>query len=247
MIDQLLNSTRISALPNVIIIIIILIYRHCHQCTIRKYCLEIFAKCAPYFLLIFVKPFDWWASKAIGDWKGPDVGYLSAGAYFWAKADKLTRWQNIPSKPRPVTLDCSLFISKPPSHLDLSRLKDVSGNTLYSQLLNLAFEEEENLILIFMGWTIVLGVIYGFLFSSLKKCFFFVFVAVCARVRLPNSCSTGFRNGGALSPLRARLDKSKQKMFQWHEIMFSAVRVKGFGRMTKDIWAAKNAIPFQIA
>ena len=130
MIDQLLNSTRISALPNVIIIIIILIYRHCHQCTIRKYCLEIFAKCAPYFLLIFVKPFDWWASEAIGDWKGPDVGYLSAGAYFWAKADKLT-WQNIPSKPPPVTFDYisrSKYISNRQIACDLSKSSQIQDN-----------------------------------------------------------------------------------------------------------------------
>ena len=81
--------------------------------------------CAPYFLLIFVKPFEWWAGKAIGDWKGPDVGYLSAGAYFWAKADKLTRRGSKTFQVSHVPwlgIATSLFIS--------SRLKDVSGNTM---------------------------------------------------------------------------------------------------------------------
>ena len=51
---------------------------------------RIFVKDALYFLLIFVKPFEWWASKAIGDWKGPDVGYLSAGARVFLSESRQT-------------------------------------------------------------------------------------------------------------------------------------------------------------
>ena len=134
-------------------------HHHCHCRSHHYHCLIqhrweiklrvcekwIFVRRAPYFLLVFVKPFDWWASKAIGDWKGPDVGYLSAWAYFWAKADKLT-WQNIPSKPRPVTLDRSLFISNLPTHLDLSCLKDVAGNSTHSYLPNWVLPYQTHLI-----------------------------------------------------------------------------------------------------
>ena len=40
-------------------------------------------------------------------------------------------------------------------------------------------------------------------------------------------------------PLSGLINQNRN-MFQWHEIMFSAVRVKGFRRMTKDIWARQK-------
>ena len=113
-----------ASIPIILVILILNIAR-----SNQEYVKRIIV-CAPYFLLIFVKPFEWWASKAIGDWKGPDAGYLSAGAYFWAKADKLT-WQNIPSNPRPVTFDYisrSKYISNRQIACDLPNSSQIQDN-----------------------------------------------------------------------------------------------------------------------
>ena len=44
---------------------------------------------------------------------------------------------------------------------------------------------------------------------------------------------------GRHCPLSGLINQNRN-MSQWHEIMFSAVRVKGFRRMTKDIWARQK-------
>ena len=122
MFEQASLSTDIVVVDT--LIVIKMHYQECFPC----------GKCLSNLLHIFfsyfVKPFEWWASKAIGDWKGPDAGYLSAGAYFWAKADKLT-WQNIPSNPRPVTFDYisrSKYISNRQIACDLSNFSQIQDN-----------------------------------------------------------------------------------------------------------------------
>ena len=122
MFEQASLSTDIVVVDT--LIVIKMHYQECFPC----------GKCLSNLLHIFfsyfVKPFEWWASKAIGDWKGPDAGYLSAGAYFWAKADKLT-WQNIPSNPRPVTFDYisrSKYISNRQIACDLSNSSQIQDN-----------------------------------------------------------------------------------------------------------------------
>ena len=122
MFEQASLSTDIVVVDTVIVIK--MHYQECFPC----------GKCLSNLLHIFfsyfVKPFEWWASKAIGDWKGPDAGYLSAGAYFWAKADKLT-WQNIPSNPRPVTFDYisrSKYISNRQIACDLPNSSQIQDN-----------------------------------------------------------------------------------------------------------------------
>ena len=51
---------------------------------------------------------------------------------------------------------------------------------------------------------------------------------------LPHSWGTGFGDCSIVPGYH--LINQNRNMFQWHEIMFSAVRVKGFRRITKDIW-----------
>ena len=148
MFEQASLSTDIVVVDDTVIVIK-MHYQECFPC--GKYLSNLFH----IFFSYFVKPFEWWASKAIGDWKGPDVGYLSAWDYFWAKADKLT-WQNIPSKPRPVTLDCSLFISNLPKHLDLPRLKDVAANSTHSYLPNWAFGKPNTSDWFIPGWALLI-------------------------------------------------------------------------------------------